>query len=312
MESEAIAGTIKRAKEVGRNGRGRVIWTVCSICGKGRWVQFNKNAIVGKLCSDCKYIRVIKPCLSPKIGDIRHGRDIGRNKKIQEAMQYIWAACEICGKERWVRFKNGQADNKRCIKCAKYIAPNICINPEIGEIRCGRDIGMANLGARYIYQKCLGCEKPRWVILRNGKPVSVKCNTCINIFSSGDRKYNRDGYVDILVSKDDPYYAMSRKHGYMAEHRYVMAKHIGRCLYKWEVVHHKNGIRDDNRIENLELSNSVSDHIVGHSKGYRDGYEKGLIDGKDKQIQELKDLIDNQGKQIRLLLWQVNNRVGDI
>lgn len=60
-------------------------------------------------------------------------------------------------------------------------------------------------------------------------------------------------YVDVRVDPDDPYYCMTRVTDFVPEHRLVMARHIGRPLTRTETVHHLNGVRDDNRIENLEL-----------------------------------------------------------
>lgn len=45
----------------------------------------------------------------------------------------------------------------------------------------------------------------------------------------------------------------SQRRGAMFEHVFIMAEYLKRPLFKGETVHHKNGIRHDNRIENLEL-----------------------------------------------------------
>ena len=69
-----------------------------------------------------------------------------------------------------------------------------------------------------------------------------------------------NGYVII----HSPQHPNKNGSGYVYEHRLVMEKHLGRLLCKDEIVHHKNGVRDDNKIENLELTTHKK-HIAEHN-----------------------------------------------
>ncbi len=90
---------------------------------------------------------------------------------------------------------------------------------------------------------------------------------------NGGRYYHKSGYVCIY----SPNHPFKDKDGYVFEHRLVVEKKLGRYLEPKGRVHHLNGIRDDNRAENLELlENDSIHHRKYHSDvGKSTQFEKG-------------------------------------
>lgn len=136
--------------------------------------------------------------------------------------------------------------------------------PKIGEIkRGGKGV------QRRIYLACPQCGKERWVALPTTKRLGYtglchQCNASVrggNRIKKGYRGKHNSGYIVIKLQPDDFFYSMTGKDGYIFEHRLMVAKRLGRCLQPWEIVHHKDHIRDHNTDDNLQL---VSD--IGHKQ----------------------------------------------
>ena len=104
---------------------------------------------------------------------------------------------------------------------------------------------------------CIRCNKKFTKETIGKKSKAKHCPPCV---AEIGREYNKNKtYVGIILDDGTRrllptgYIFIKHKNKWIAEHRVIMEKILGRPLKKGESVHHKNGIRHDNSPENLEL-----------------------------------------------------------
>jgi hypothetical protein len=76
----------------------------------------------------------------------------------------------------------------------------------------------------------------------------------------GGKKNTGSGHIQIY----SPKHPLCDRKGYVMEHRLVMEKHLSRYLTEKEIVHHINGNKADNRLENLRLCKDRAEHLQIH------------------------------------------------
>ena len=151
-------------------------------------------------------------------------------------------------------------------KIRRRAIARICV--DCGERQYTRANGVREqLKTKTFNCRCKPCHARRPKVLPRGKD---------HWHWKGGRHETKAGYVIIMV----PEHLKSNSNGYVLEHRVVMEEKLGRPLLSHETVHHKNGIRSDNRPENLEL------HAGSHARGIR--YE----DLSDDELRMMRDHID--------------------
>lgn len=175
-------------------------------------------------------------------------REIGKDPR--------WLLPKECGycKEKKIFARNSECCSKECLSKYKfrdhqYIRyPKICGNcnekfdstvksTKYCSLKCGNE-------SKQIDQFCIFCKNKM-------KHRRTSTNFCSEECRENEFKTNSSPIGSTV--KKNGYVRIKTEEGWFWEHRVVKEKQLGRKLYSHESIHHLNGQRDDNRIENLEI-----------------------------------------------------------
>ena len=192
------------------------------------------------------------------------------DRRVQKTLDYprlVWyygymetKHCVVCGKEIKRLYKHSQKQWEKIRFCSKK-----CFG--------------VTLKKKLVKFDCISCGKTTNRKPRSDSKFKFCSKKCAGRFAVSLATKERDfngknnpawkGGVKIALGYKyllKPLHPHSSKEGYVAEHRLIMEKHIGRIINPEEIVHHVNGDKKDNRIENLMLLKNQSEHMLIHYK----------------------------------------------
>lgn len=133
------------------------------------------------------------------------------------------------------------------------------------------------------YKRAWRHNDPNFVAVVNKLPDEIcKVENCTDkiTHSAGlcklhEQRFRRYGRLENIIAPkgaggfdSQGYYLITVDGVRVYEHRYIMEKYLGRKLLATEIVHHRNGERWNNKLDNLELIENQSEHMKLHRSNF--------------------------------------------
>ena len=209
----------------------------------------------------------------PEVGEIRKGREIGRFNT--PTTRYIWLSCPICNRSRWIElwWVKKATTPGLCQPCSNKIirkkVPSISpqIEKQISKLYLEGQLASTEIAEKlHIRLRLVTSAITRMNIAR---PISEAIRLSFRKGRSFQPKgedspywrggrYCNQGYIRVYAPNHPRARAVNRL--YVAEHILVWEKTHNQYLPKDRVVHHLNGIKSDNRPDNL-IAMPVGKHM---------------------------------------------------